>query len=173
MHTIEEIRREYDRLDALCGVDTTGIKLVFSRRMVKRLGCFRYPRTPEGAPPQIAISALLLEEEDIFWNTVRHEYAHAVVWLRRPEESHGHDSVWKAVCREVGCEPKSTAPATGTQAEQRQAKARYRVRCEGCGHETFYLRKGKIVELLLKGRGRSIRCTTCGGNRFTLYTRQP
>lgn len=171
MHTVEEIRAEYDRLDRLCGVDTSAIPVVISRRMVKRLGCFRYPRTPGGKPPQISISALLLEEDEPFWNTVRHEYAHAVVWLRHPGESHGHDAVWKSVCREVGCTPKSTAPATEDQTARRREKARYMVRCEQCGRESFYLRKGKVVELLLKGQGRRIRCTACGGNRFKLYSR--
>lgn len=171
MHTVEEIRAEYDRLDALCGVDTSGIPIVISKRMVKRLGCFRYPRAAGGKPPQIAISALLLEADEPFWNTIRHEYAHAAVWLRHPGEDHGHDEVWKAVCREVGCTPKSIAPATEDQAARRREKARYMVHCEGCGRETFYLRKGKVVELLLKGQGRRIRCTACGGNRFHLYTR--
>ena len=27
MHTLEEVRREYDRLDRLVGVDTSGIEL--------------------------------------------------------------------------------------------------------------------------------------------------
>lgn len=171
MHTVDEIRAEYNRLDKICGVDSSAISIVISGRMVKRLGCFRYPRTPAGKPPQISISALLLEEDEPFWNTVRHEYAHAVVWLRHPGETHGHNAVWKSVCREVGCTPKSTAPATKEQTARRQEKARYMVRCEGCGRETFYLRKGKVVELLLKGRGPRIRCTACGGNRFKLYSR--
>lgn len=171
MHTIEEIRAEYDRLDRLCGVDTSTIPVIFSRRMVKRLGCFRYPRTPEGKPPQITISALLLEEDEPFWNTVRHEYAHAVVWLRHPNENHGHDEIWKAVCREVGCTPKSTVPATENQTALQREKARYRVRCESCGLETLYLRKGKVVELLLKGQSRRIHCMACGGNRFSLCRR--
>ena len=172
MHTLEDIRREYDRLDALCGADTSGIEIAVSKRMVKRLGCFRYPRTPGGRPPRITISALLLTEEEAFWDTVRHEYAHAVVWLRHPGEDHGHDDLWKAVCREVGCTPKSTAAPTPAQKAQRESRARYRVRCESCGRESFYYRRGRVVDLLLRGRGPLLRCTACGGNRFTLHERE-
>lgn len=171
MHTVEEIRAEYDRLDKLCGVDTSAIPVILSKRMVNRLGCFRYPRTPEGKPPQITISALLLGDDEPFWNTVRHEYAHAVVWLRHPQETHGHDETWKAVCREIGCTPKSTVPATENQAILRREKARYMIRCKGCGRETFYLRKGKVAALLMEGQCRRIRCTACGGTRFELYSR--
>lgn len=171
MHTIEEIRKEYDRLDKRCGVDTSGITIVISKRMVKRLGSFRYPRTPQGRPPQIAISALLLEQDAPFWETVRHEYAHAVVYLRHPGEVHGHDDVWKAVCHEVGCRPRSTAPSGEDQAALRQARAKYLIRCEGCGWETYYLREGKIVHLLRTGQGTRLRCTRCGDNRFKLFGR--
>lgn len=164
MHTIEDIRREYDRLDTLCGVDTTGIEIVLSKRMVKRLGCFRFPRIPDGNPPRIAISALLLEEDGLFWDTVRHEYAHALVWLRRPGETHGHDALWQAACREVGCRPEATSAAPELASARRQ-KARYRVRCKTCGHDSFYLRRGRVIDLLLSGRGH-VRCNLCGGTDF-------
>ena len=171
MHTIEDIRREFRRLDALCGVDTSQIHIAVSKRMVKRLGCFRYPRSGGRKPPCVTVSALLLTEEELFWDTVRHEYAHAVVWLRHPGENHGHDEVWKAVCREVGCTPRSTAALTPEQKTARESRAKYLVRCETCGRESRYLRRGKIVDLLLRGQGRRIRCTACGGNRFKLWER--
>lgn len=166
MHTIDEIRAEYDRLDALCGVDSRGIELVISRRMTQRLGAFRYPGGGRG--PQIAISALLLTEDEAFWDTVRHEYAHALLWLRHPRERHGHDELWKAACREVGCEAKSRAPMSETQRARRAERAKYILRCELCGQETSYLRAGKIVTLVKSGRGDRIRCRRCGGQRFSL-----
>lgn len=172
MHTVEEIRAEYDRLDKRCGVDTRHIPIAISRRMVKRLGSFRYPRTDLGRPPQITISALLLEQDEPFWETVRHEYAHAVVYLRHPGESHGHDEVWKAVCREVGCRPRSTVIPGAEQAALRRARAKHTVRCEGCGRETCYLREGKVVHLIRTGQGKRLRCTVCGGNRFLLFTKE-
>ena len=103
---------------------------------------------------------------------MRHEYAHAAVWLLHPGERHGHDRVWKNMCLLVGCRPKGTAPRTGTAAEKREEKIRYIVRCEGCGAESRYIRKGKVVEQLLRGRGRRLRCRRCGGNRFALLEKK-
>ncbi len=169
MHSLEEIRAEYDRLDALCGVDSRGIELRISRRMTQRLGSFRYPGGDRG--PQIAISALLLTEDEAFWDTVRHEYAHALLWLRHPRERHGHDEVWKAACREVGCAPKSRAPVSESQRACREERAKYILRCESCGQETSYLRAGKIVNLVQSGRSDRVRCRRCGGKCFSLRER--
>ena len=41
-HTLEDIRQEYDRLDALCGVDTSALALKISTRASKRLGSCKY-----------------------------------------------------------------------------------------------------------------------------------
>ena len=172
MHTIEEVRAEYDRLDSLLGIDTRGIELRISRRAVRQLGSFRAPAGKRSAGPiQIMISALVLEDDAQFWDTVRHEYAHAAVYLLYPGEKHGHDQVWKDVCRRVGCRPRGTAPRTGDAAKKREERTRYIVRCETCGMESRYLRKGKAVEMLLQGRGHRLRCRKCAGNRFVLLER--
>ena len=110
MHSVEEIRAEYDRLDRMLGVDTSGAEIVLSTRSVKRLGSCRYP-TPDGKPMRIMISTAILNDDAQFWDTVRHEYAHAAVFLLRPGERHVHDAVWRDVCRRIGCTPKSTAPS--------------------------------------------------------------
>ena len=157
MHTLEEIRAEYDRLDRLCGVDTRQIRLGFSRRAARRLGSFRYG--PGGL--SILIADRLRGTDAAFWDTVRHEYAHAVVHLRHPNERHGHDAVWRAVCREVGCAPERLAQDVPPVA------ARYLIRCLGCGQESRYLRAGKAVQLVRSGRPDALRCTVCGGTRFS------
>ena len=89
MHSLEEIRAEYDRLDRLCGVDTSAVEIALSRRGVRRLGSFRYPAKGKAGALRITINASLLDEEEAFWDTVRHEYAHALVYLRHPGERHG------------------------------------------------------------------------------------
>ena len=161
MHTLEEVRREYDRLDALTGADTRGVALSVSKRAVRRLGCFC-----PGPPPRIVLSAVIFGDEALFWDTVRHEYAHAALWLLRPGERHGHDALWREMCRAVGCAPRATVPASEQQIALRDEKTRYRLTCRACGSETRYLRAGKIVKLFLAGKGSRVRCTRCGGHAF-------
>jgi SprT-like family. len=170
MHTLEEVRREYDRLDRLIGIDTSGIELKLSTRAVRQLGSFRSPSRGKG-PLRITLSALILDDDAQFWDTVRHEYAHAAVYLLCPGEKHGHDGVWREMCRRVGCNPKRLAPEQGRAAELRKQQARYIIRCESCGAENRYVRRGRAVELMLRGRGRMLRCGKCGGNRFVLLVR--
>ena len=154
MHSLEEVRAEYDRLDRLCGLDTSGIELKISKRCPRRGG-------KDGLC--ITLSHLILEDDEQFWDTVRHEYAHAAVYLLHPGERHGHDRVWKDMCRRIGCSPERLAPEKGQAAECRRAEAKYIIRCESCGRESRYMRRGKAVDLLLRGRGRALRCTGCGG----------
>ena len=175
MHTIQEIRTEYDRLDRLLGVDTSEVEIAVSPHRGKRLGSFRAPG--EGVPPllakplRISISAAVMEEEEVFWDTVRHEYAHAVVHLTHPGERHGHDAVWKAVCRRIGCTPKSTTEVSDEQKQVWADTAKYRVHCERCGTDSYYHRAGKIVQILLRGDRKRVRCR-CGSNELTLYVRE-
>ena len=171
MHTLEEVRREYDRLDRLVGVDTSKIELKISKRAVRQLGSFRSPSRGAGKL-SITLSALILDDDEQFWDTVRHEYAHAAVYLLHPGEKHGHDRVWRDMCRLVGCSPKRLAPEKGRAAELRQAQARFIIRCRTCGAESRYIRRGKAVELMLRGRGRSLRCRKCGQSSFVLLVRE-
>lgn len=171
MHTLKEVREEYDRLDRIVGVDTSKIELKISRRAVRQLGSFRAPTRGAG-PLRITLSELILEDDDQFWDTVRHEYAHAAVYLLHPGEKHGHDRIWRDMCRLVGCDPKRLAPEKGRAAELRQAQAKYIVRCKICGAESRYMRRGKVVNLLLRGRGRSLCCRRCGQSSFQLLIKQ-
>ena len=171
MHTLQEVRAEYDRLDRLIGIDTRMIELKISKRAVRQLGSFRSPTRGRG-PLRITLSALILDDDAQFWDTVRHEYAHAAVYLLYPGQKHGHDQIWRDMCRRVGCDPKRLAAEQGRAAELRQQKARYIIRCRGCGAESRYIRCGKAVELMLRGRGKSLRCRRCGGNDFILLVRE-
>ncbi len=168
MHTLEEVRAEYDRLDRLIGVDTSGIELKISKRAVRQLGSFRAPARRGKTPLRITLSWLILDDDAQFWDTLRHEYAHAAVYLLYPDEKHGHDRVWRDMCLRVGCDPRRLAPEKGRAAELREERVKYIVRCRGCGCESRYMRRGRTVDLLLRGRGRFLRCRRCGGNQFEL-----
>ena len=172
MHTLEEIRAEYDRLDRLCGVDTSVVEIALSRRGVRRLGSFRYPAKGRAGVLRITINASLLDEEEAFWDTVRHEYAHALVYLRSGGVNHGHDRLWKAACRELGCSPDRLTAQTEEGRAELERRAKYKVQCAQCGQTTFYLRRGKVVDLLLRGSGGQVRCAQCGGSKLKLYARR-
>lgn len=118
---------------------------------MKQLGSFRCPRRGGIDGLRITLSHLILEDDEQFWDTVRHEYAHAAVYLLHPGERHGHDRVWKDMCRRIGCSPERLAPEKGQAAESRRAEAKYIIRCESCGRESRYMRRGKAVDLLLRG----------------------
>jgi len=172
MHTIREIREEYDRLDALVGIDTSAAEITVPARQGRRLGSFRAPAPGVEASLRVTISPAAMADDALFRDTIRHEYAHMAVYLLHPGERHGHDAVWKAMCRVVGCEPKSTTQATEGQKQAYRSLARYKIRCRACGGETYYQRAGKIVKLLEHGRRGQVRCARCGSADLELYERR-
>jgi predicted SprT family Zn-dependent metalloprotease len=46
-----------------------------------------------------------LNEEDDVEDTILHEIAHALSWVRYGREGKGHGRLWKRVCREIGATP--------------------------------------------------------------------
>ena len=174
MLCLEDIRREYRRLDALLGIDTSGISLAFSARMVRRYGVCRFEK---GRPVEIRLAAFLQQDEAQLMQTARHEYAHAAAMLLTGKP-HGHDAVWKQLCLRVGCEPARLAQPCQAAEERAQEYAAahadrtyYLVRCEGCGAVSRYQRRGKIVTMLLQNpKTTGCVCRRCGGHAFTLQT---
>ena len=163
VHTLDEVRAEYDRLDRLLGIDTSGIELKISKRAVRQLGCFRASKLL-----CITLSSMVMEDDELFMDTVRHEYAHAAVHILYPGQRHGHDMLWKEICRRIGCRPKSRTELTENAQELRAQGIKYLIRCKSCGRESGYIRRGKAVELVMRGHGSRLRCTGCGGNKFEL-----
>ena len=167
--TLEEIRAEYDRLDRQLGLDTREIALSFSGRMTSRFGVCVFLGN---RPTAIRLAAFLQGNDAALLETALHEYAHAAAALRTGVR-HGHDAVWKALCREIGCAPKRLAEPCPEQVQQKQARLRYTVRCCRCGAQTQYQKRGPVVRALQSGRA-DLRCRRCGGRKFLLTTeKQP
>ena len=170
------MRTEYDRLDRSCGVDTSSVKLAISSRMTSKFGCFTVKKKTALAKPElsITIAARTLADEAVFWDVIRHEYAHAVVHLRDPRHNHAHDAVWKAVCREVGCIPKATrretaatSSATGT-GKRVQRPYKYEIICSTCGAVSRYKTESKVVKVASGEWPGVIFCRRCGSRKFTV-----
>lgn len=173
LRTVEDIRREYARLDALCGVDTRAVDLRVSSRASRRLGSCRYAAA--GGVERITISDFVMDADDaVFYDTIRHEYAHALVRLRRPRERHGHDALWKAACIEVGCAPERCCdPALLPPLPERRSEPyRYCLRCLACGSSWRYKRRTRLLDLILRGGSRHCTCPCCGAHRFAVESLQ-
>ena len=175
MHTIQDIRKEYDRLDRILGIDSTDVVISISKRAGKQLGCFRSPNPraagPSAAPLRITISESVLEDDESFFDTIRHEYAHMAVYKMHPKEKHQHDAAWKEMCRRIGCAPQSRSQMTAEKEREWQDTARYRIHCPQCGTDSYYHRAGKCVQYLQKGRTDRVQCGKCGGSKLELYVR--
>ena len=156
MWTLAQVQAEYRRLDRLLGIDTSRVAVSFSRRMTRQYGVCTFVKN---RPQEIRLADFLRREDQVFWDTARHEYAHAAVAILTGKR-HGHDEAWKAVCRRIGCPPERLEAVRGV----------YIVTCLGCGAESRYLRRGTVVQALEEKRG-GIRCRRCSGKKFSLEKR--
>ena len=170
MWTLAQVQAEYRRLDRLLGIDTRFVAVSFSGRMTRQYGVCTFVKN---RPREIRLADFLRQEEQAFWDTARHEYAHAAVAVLTGRR-HGHDEAWKAVCRKIGCLPERLAPVCDAAVENRRrveaTRGVYVVTCLGCGAETRYLRRGPVVQALEEKRG-GIRCRRCNGTKFRLEKR--
>ena len=162
---IEDIREEYERLDRLTGVDTSRVSLRISGRMTRKLGEFKTSGSLIGMKREIAISSKCLEDEELFYEVIRHEYAHAVVSLRHPLQRHVHDETWKAVCRQIGCRPKATIKLDGSFRGNTRAY-KYEVVCKNCGASSKYKTRSKVVQYAAGKPFCRLTCRRCGGHSF-------
>lgn len=170
MDLIQTIRTEYDRLDRITGVDTKPVQIKISGRMTRTLGLFKQGSKLRGTPMEIVISKRICDDEDLFLDVIRHEYAHMIVYLRAPREKHVHDSVWKAACMEVGCEPKATRKTTDPYIPSKSLPDKYIVRCKSCGAESRYRAAGNVVKILLHKKRGKVVCKKCKGTNFEIIT---
>jgi predicted SprT family Zn-dependent metalloprotease len=94
-------------------------------------------------PRRIEISRhiISLPREQII-DTILHEIAHALVG-----GGHGHNHVWKAMCRKIGCRPERLAPVS------MDVEPKYYLSCVDCDAKWPRHRRPK--------RGMSYTCTRC------------
>lgn len=72
MWTLAQVQAEYRRLDRLLGIDTSRVAVSFSRRMTRQYGVCTFVKN---RPQEIRLADFLRREDQVFWDTARHEYA--------------------------------------------------------------------------------------------------
>lgn len=183
MYTINDIIKEFKRLDMITGANISTYPVRISKRCVYKMGSFKFQhRTQQGEIITFNYSFtfadfILKENSAIFYDTVRHEYAHALTLYLYNDVKIGHGTLWVKCCKIVDCKPRATTIFAGEAQEQRiqkhEMKKRkvYKVTCDTCGTEWRYKKKSNIVKCLLNERLGSFRCPHCGTrNNFSLST---
>lgn len=174
MFTIADIRNEYKRLDAIVGENISELPIEISHNDSRKAGCYCSTVSCGSVyGEKFIISDFSLNAtENNFYDTIRHEYAHALA-TRREGRRCGHSAVWRKYAVMVGANPRATYVADEKEVEHRinqlSKKGKgYTVTCEKCNHVFVYQRMGKIVKALLNGSGNDGKytCPVCGGHTF-------
>lgn len=83
-------------------------------------------------PTAVEFSAKHLKDEDAdVIDTIIHEFIHYYLLMIDPREKHGHDAMFKALCKELGCVPCAAKSVKPTEAEKKREK--YSIYCAKCG----------------------------------------
>ena len=106
MWTLSQVQAEYRRLDRLLGIDTGRVAVSFSKRMTRQYGVCTFVKNK---PQEIRLADFLRQEDQVFWDTARHEYAHAAVALLTGNGTgttrRGKQSAGKSAARRSGLRP--------------------------------------------------------------------
>lgn len=164
MRTITDIRNEYKRLDSEFGYNIANqYKLKVSKRLTKTRGYCKIDFMRRAKEIQIA-DFVMTEPDETFYNTIRHEYAHAMAY-EKYGAGVGHDARWKALAKMVGCNGEQYAKATKEQIDKMATRVNYIVECKHCGRQFKYMRMNNTIRMAYLG---DCRCP-CGCDEFEIY----
>lgn len=166
MYTLQDVENEYRRLDQILGVDTSNIELVRYTGSTSAGYCSIH----KGKPVKIGINELLFGcSEEEFYDTIRHEYAHAVNTIKC--KSRGHNQTWKQICKAIGCTPLGRIPENSELQkkfeQQNMQTAKYKIICPFCGQVNYYQRKCSAVSMYYAGA--ELICPVCH-KKFSINT---
>lgn len=161
MHSLAEIRAEYNRLDQKFGINTEHMDIEFSNRLTNTYG---KTYSKNKIPYRIVIAGFLRTEEEQFYDTIRHEYAHALATIRHKANC-GHDYRWQRAAVETGCKPDRLAQNCESRQNILASRKTYIVSCEKCGSKHTYLKMCKSLQSIMKNEKR-YRCGKCGSDNL-------
>ncbi len=167
MFSEHDIRREFNRLDEISGLDTSAIPIQISKRLTTTLAKCRYLKKGNTmSVEKFVFAQRLLQYSTLehLLNTVRHEYAHAYTILKHQQADHG--ALWKATAKAFGCD--GNRLSSYPELMDRPAGIQYELCCTACGRTARYRKRGKVVQAFeAKPTRRDYRCA-CGNNQFIL-----
>lgn len=172
-----DILKEYKRLDALCGVDTSHIECSTYRAKENTVAYCQFI-THTAIPAKILFNRHYLDwmpKTDCI-DVVRHEYAHAAAALLYGPaslEGTGHGRYWKKVCEIVGCRPYpytyNLNVAEPLLRRVSTGAGMCQVECCRCGTVLEQPKDSRIITVLKAGlTSWNFTCPACGGFRFRL-----
>lgn len=164
MRTITDIRNEYKRLDSEFGYNIANqYRLKVSKRLTKTRGYCKIDFMRHAKEIQIA-DFVMNEPDETFYNTIRHEYAHAMAY-EKYGAGVGHDARWKALAKMVGCNGEQYSKATKEQIDKMVSRTYYVVECKHCGKQFVFRRMCDRMRMAYVGD-----CVCpCGCDSFEFY----
>lgn len=168
MFTVADIRKVYNELDSMLGIDTSHVAIEVSNRMTRTLGYCRYQRVNGKCYTiKIVISKqVMIAGNESFQLVIRHEYAHMACneITRTP---HGHDAYWKKMCEKCGGMPTRTGEYKDIPYKKRSRKKVNKVTllCENCGATFKMAPNSKAVRIVRNNLGYCT-CPHCKGRKF-------
>lgn len=176
MFTVGDIRKEMTRLDQISGLDTSMIPIRVSSRMAKCWGqCTANRISGKYKIKELAFADRLLKyaTPEHVLDTVRHEYAHAYVFLKH-QKNEGHGPAWRSAAVKFGAPPErcSDKPEVDAKIPDEENRIRYLISCPNCNWKYGYTRAGKAVKALMADpKCTRFCCPICGVSSLNLTIR--
>lgn len=107
---------------------------------------------------QVSVNILT---EDKMRNTMRHELAHALVWLLH-KSNEGHGPLWRFYCKQLGIEP----VRCGDGSDVMHPNPIVIVKCNDCGRSTKHAKTTQAAKSIEAGEQR-YRCGYCKSHNLS------
>ena len=155
MLSVKEIRELCEEIVNSQSYSIKNIPININGRLTKTLGrvCYCGNKIEK---IEFSKQFLATATSDSIYSVIQHEMAHVIATLET-NERHGHDSLFKEVCKRIGCDNDKTKTSVERTVEEDKCY-KYTVVCLKCKGKAYYNRKGKVISNLYQ-----YHCGKCGG----------